>query len=589
MSFVYARVDDSEDSLILEKEVKFTAGSSRMTELQALLEQERRDLDYADKVIDTPMEKNSILIEDWNDMDFEEEPDEMRQTIETIFNPDADGKDRFSSLNKLFRMDSDDGNMTLSVINHTLATHPGSHILETILQTISQTDFPVENSYRLIHSLFLSYPSRRHDILDDMNRMINTRLPTPLRANLIKYLIMNDSHQTEGLSRAKELVLDSSVDIEFRLRFILDLHTIRMPNMGDFHLEKSMYEEWSKSILMTFIRSPYIQTSHRVIVANILLGKYILYRDESDVILSFLLGIGRDTHEDYNTRADALDIVVSTARRLGHHEIYIDANAELHALGVTRGGRQKDIYGNAQNVHEKSIVQSALKVLEYVEEKLSTTIFEDFDKVRDSIMNNIWSQKPTKPNVKKDDPLYLEYVKNKHLYKMKRDAISYSMTRISLDYAVYGRLDRTLMDILCMMWAYINKHKYKDELIKRLEEELIDASGLCSTGHAFRLLNIISGYDEIGIGISIEDEFMVKSQKLLNDYIMGMKEADDVLGEMTEKSDSLIAKDSYRRFISNALTNLESKIWDEFSGRIDHTDFNIYMRKLMMKYDDEEF
>ncbi len=589
MSFAYARVDDDSDSLILEKEVKFTAGSSRMNDLLELLIKEREDMDMSRIDNPTPIEKNSILIEDWDSMDMEEEPDEMRQTIETIFNPDIENTNRIDALNKLFRMDSDDGNMTLSVINHTLSTRPGSHILDTVLETISQSNFPVENSYRLIHMLFISYPSRRNDILDDMNRMINTRLPTPMRANLIKYLIMNESHQITGLNRAKELVMDGDIDIEFRLRFILDLHTIRMPNMADFHLEKKMYEGWSKAILMTFIRSPYIQTSHRVIVANILLGKYSLDRDESDIILSFLLGIGRDRHEDYNTRADALDIVVSTARRLGHHELYIDANAELHALGITRGG-QRDIYGNAQNVHEKSIVQSALKVLEYIENKVETITIEDFDTVRDAIMNYIWSQKPAKPNVEsKEDPVYQEYKKNKSMYKKKADAVSYSLTRISLDYVVYGMKNRTLRDILCMMWGYINQHQYKDELIKRLEEELIDASGLCSTGHAFRLLNIISGYDEIGIGISIEDEFMAKVQKMLNEYIMGMEKVDDVLGEMTEKGESLIGKDTYRRFVSNALTNLESKIWDEFSDRIDHTDFNIYMRKVMMKYDDEDF
>ena len=589
MSFAYARVDDDSDSLILEKEVKFTAGSSRMNDLLELLIKEREDMDMSRIDNPTPIEKNSILIEDWDSMDMEEEPDEMRQTIETIFNPDIENTNRIDALNKLFRMDSDDGNMTLSVINHTLSTRPGSHILDTVLETISQSNFPVENSYRLIHMLFISYPSRRNDILDDMNRMINTRLPTPMRANLIKYLIMNESHQITGLNRAKELVMDGDIDIEFRLRFILDLHTIRMPNMADFHLEKKMYEGWSKAILMTFIRSPYIQTSHRVIVANILLGKYSLDRDESDIILSFLLGIGRDRHEDYNTRADALDIVVSTARRLGHHELYIDANAELHALGITRGG-QRDIYGNAQNVHEKSIVQSALKVLEYIENKVETITIEDFDTVRDAIMNYIWSQKPAKPNVEsKEDPVYQEYKKNKSMYKKKADAVSYSLTRISLDYVVYGMKNRTLRDILCMMWGYINQHQYKDELIKRLEEELIDASGLCSTGHAFRLLNIISGYDEIGIGISIEDEFMAKVQKMLNEYIMGMEKVDDVLGEMTEKGESLIGKDTYRRFVSNALTNPESKIWDEFSDRIDHTDFNIYMRKVMMKYDDEDF
>ncbi len=590
MSFKYAMVDDESDSLILEKEVKFTAGSSRMAELQALLEKERQDMEYEDRV-HAPVEKNTILIEDWDSMDMEEEPDETRQTIETVFNPDIEDKDRLFALNRLFRMDSDDGNMTMSIINHTLATHPGGHILKTVLETISQTNFPVENSFRIIHMLFLSYPSRRSEILDAMEALISSRLSTPLRANLIYYLIMNQSHITRGLDKARDLVLDTSIDISFRLKFLLTLDTIRIPNMNSFSMDRDLYMTWSKDLLMTFVRSPYIQTSHRVIVSNILLGKYDLQKDESDIILNFLMGIGRDTHEDYNTRADALDIVVYTARRNNNTQMYIQANAELQALGIGRGG-QSGIYGNAQNVHEKSITQSALKVLDYIESKMEKINVEEFDTVRDRIMDHVWSQKPAKPSVEsKEDPVYIEYRKAKKEYRQKCDAISYSITRISLDFAVYGMRNRTLMDILCMMWAYICQHEHKDELVKRLEEELVDASGLCSTGHAFRLLNIISGYDEVSIGISIEDEFLAKVHKMLNEYIMSLKDEriDSVLSEMTEKGGSLIARDEYRRFVSNALTNLEPKIWDEFSDRLDHTDFSIYMRKALMKYDDEDF
>lgn len=598
MSFAYARVDDESDSLILEKEVKFTAGSIRMMELQALLSEERKDMIYLDEQLECgPKDKTSILIDNWNEdeLNDELEPDEMRQTIETVFNPDVENTDRIGALNKLFRLDSDDGNMTLTVINHTLSTRPGSHILDTILDSISQIDFSLENSYRLLHMLFLSYPSKRESILDAMERILYTherKIPSPIRANIIKYLIMNKTHQSRGLDQARDLVFDEDIDIGFRLRFILDLDTIRMPNMNDFSMEKDLYMDWSKKVLLVFVKSIYLSTGHRVIVSNILLGKYSLERDESETVLDILFGIGRSQRENYNTRADALDVVVSNARRFGYTDIYQEANAELHALGVTKSG--KDIYSNAQNVHEKSIVQSALNVLTYIEEQISKKNIrvESFDKTRDAFMATVWSQKPAKHVVEKNDPRYIEYKELKRKYRMKVDAISYSLTRISLDYAVYGMRNRTLMDIMCILWAYLDQHQYKDELIQRMEEELIDASGLCSTGHAFRLLNIISGYDEVAIGISIEDEFMAKVQKMLNEYIMNMKDEekiDSVLGEMTDKGTSLIGRDEYRRFVSNALTNLEPRIWDEFSDRIDHADFNLYMRKALMKYDDEDF
>ena len=48
-------------------------------------------------------------------------------------------------------------------------------------------------------------------------------------------------------------------------------------------------------------------------------------------------------------------------------------------------------------------------------------------------------------------------------------------------------------------------HDFKDDLMLRMCEELIDMSDTCTTGHIYRIVNIFSGYD-IDIKIPVEEE-----------------------------------------------------------------------------------
>jgi len=54
----------------------------------------------------------------------------------------------------------------------------------------------------------------------------------------------------------------------------------------------------------------------------------------------------------------------------------------------------------------------------------------------------------------------------------------------------------TLADLFLSLMTYIQLHKHKNELLDRLNEELADMSGTCSTGHMSRLVNVIQGFTE---------------------------------------------------------------------------------------------
>jgi hypothetical protein len=49
------------------------------------------------------------------------------------------------------------------------------------------------------------------------------------------------------------------------------------------------------------------------------------------------------------------------------------------------------------------------------------------------------------------------------------------------------------------LWAHIRSHKDRDELVKRLFEELEDGYLHCGNGKLARLINVLSGFEEVDI------------------------------------------------------------------------------------------
>jgi predicted house-cleaning noncanonical NTP pyrophosphatase (MazG superfamily) len=55
------------------------------------------------------------------------------------------------------------------------------------------------------------------------------------------------------------------------------------------------------------------------------------------------------------------------------------------------------------------------------------------------------------------------------------------------------------------LWAYIRSHEHKEELVKRLTEELKDSLDVCANGKLARLLNVVEGYME-GVSTTSSNE-----------------------------------------------------------------------------------
>jgi len=148
----------------------------------------------------------------------------------------------------------------------------------------------------------------------------------------------------------------------------------------------------------------------------------------------------------------------------------------------------------------------------------------------------------------------------------------------------------SLLTLLVRSYYYIQTHQHKDELMKRLCEELCDMADTCTTGHIGRLVNIFSGY-EVTLSMPIEEE--IKScvyARLTN--IIGDKpeEIRDLIFETIGTSEEIKERDKMQIDMSASLVGTKNAYLDENGKVIEFvlTENDIIKEQIMHKTEDPE-
>lgn len=68
--------------------------------------------------------------------------------------------------------------------------------------------------------------------------------------------------------------------------------------------------------------------------------------------------------------------------------------------------------------------------------------------------------------------------------------------------------------VLDHIWAYIRNHEHKEELIKRLYEEVVSGIGACPNGKMCHIMNVVQGYDDSITMFVSKDAFQSKMASL---------------------------------------------------------------------------
>ena len=298
------------------------------------------------------------------------------------------------------------------------------------------------------------------------------------------------------------LIDNPLVDCQYRYKTIVSLHTTY--EMRKRWVEKEEQERldedfkfFDKSALEHFVSVSSNIPTMRILAGQSILVKYGYsegaQRGNSDVI-GYLFSIANDDSVEYNTRADATDVIL----RYGDDKSKEDAKQLIIKLGkMGHTGEVRTIYENAQNAHGESIEQSAI------------SCFEKIVQIKLIKKEN------------SDSDIDFEYVLEK-IGNVNDDAVI-TINRICMDNALYTKFSCSLKTALVVLYSFIAPSVYYDTLFERLIEELTSSAGICSSGIFERLMNVPSGIiDDMSLTISFDEQITANLTGRLNAKIRGI-------------------------------------------------------------------
>ena len=269
-----------------------------------------------------------------------------------------------------------------------------------------------------------------------------------------------------------------------------------------------------------------------------------------------------DQDLDPNIRADAADVLLN----LGNPQFIEQAKTTIQELAAI-DGIVRNVYQDAQNTHNTMIEKSAMEILiklDYIQPNLN------FEK----ILSNTQSIVENMENLTPDDLL----------------AVKVALNRISIDKQLYSDHSISLQGILLRIISYINKSEHKTELEQRYIEELIDMHDKCSSGFAFRLINILSGYTEHSIQISVADQIAGNFSGRFNAKIKEIKD-EDLKNELVIELASIGSindigkRPNFLKFFRQNIPIIRQEMFEDFKEDMEESEFDLYFRRAISKYE----
>ena len=419
-----------------------------------------------------------------------------------------------------------------------------------------------------------------YETLNIICSRLGNELATPYKIDVICSLMENEKYKEESSLYFIKIIEDNRIDCDYRYKSILSLERKKISDIK-FHLYKS---------LMSFSRNSNNLMMYRILSSQYLLQsiKELMSDDQIKEVEQNLLEFAENEDNEYNLRADASDVLLS----LGSEDMKIKGREIIMKLG----GKGKTIFDNKQNVHVKEIEKSVMNILE-------TICYVPIMKLNDDFIN-------------------FDYV-DEEIQKLINDTndkekILVSLNRIRMDRTLYSALSITLSVVMVKLWSYICSNENKNEMQKRLLQELEDMAGTCSSGFISRLVNTISGFGDLSIAISFEDQIVSNFSARLNSYAQKICDEDSifrdkafedvkklhnsenpdetkdtmienfydsVLNEMMLSSSDYRNRPCFLLFFRTYMSKIREEMFKEFIEYVSESEFDLYFRKALSYYD----
>jgi hypothetical protein len=273
-----------------------------------------------------------------------------------------------------------------------------------------------------------------------------------------------------------------------------------------------------------------------------------LYKNQSFFDVSFILNIyevkykhltfvSKNTIENENNLADFADYLLT----IDNTECYNLGKSILETLG-----KYDDLYNSKQNVHMLNV---------------NVNEFVDFLKMK---LSNI---------ILLTTKLTFEEIRIKCVTNTQLNALD----RIEMDNSRLQNVE--LPQLLNIVYNFIINSEYKDELLNILLSELEDMSGTCTTGHYYRLINVLSGYYNF-----VNANPVLELRSVIKNRLTKCIESDDILKERVV--DAIIDKDENKLMILlyAYLEKIKNEMFIEYNNIITFEKIEEELRNVFISY-----
>jgi hypothetical protein len=329
---------------------------------------------------------------------------------------------------------------------------------------------------------------------------------------------------------------------------------------------------------------------------KILVAQYIVNRssngDEIQDIYDWIIGLASDDTTPHAIRAEAADMLMLTnnsryiriardiLEQLRREDDVIPEPIPVAPIVTTReiriDGHNLPDFRQTQNIPQWLLNQQRQLLGQFEAQKpKKRTIYEDGQNVHSEINNSVLE---AAANIIKDNrttnPIVFDTSLTKDLPAIQRHKINAALHRISIDSTTFKH-GTTLYGLFQSLQSFINSNPNKDELNKRLMEELVDMSGQCATGHLSRLVNVVQGFESAPqqkIKMSIKDEVYARVSHSLS---QALKKA-----ENSTISEAITMGDNQRlvnEFVTTEINKIAPGIIKEYKDVANSEDIKIQL------------
>lgn len=159
--------------------------------------------------------------------------------------------------------------------------------------------------------------------------------------------------------------------------------------------------------------------------------------------------------------------------------------------------------------------------------------------------------------------------------------------RIILDQQLYSSKALNISTLLLKCWSCIQLHEHREELEKRLDQELTDMKDTCTSGHMVRLMNVFSGWmDGVKLDVKIEIQSVVfyRLQKIIES--MNEDQRDLIIEELgkIEAVDEGVEQSTIQACLFKEVAVLHDELLKDYRDILEEQKFDEYFRNALLSF-----